>query len=791
MGVFVSQRNRAVSLKSVEAVATHRLFSYREFFALPGGLNILDGTGAPFTDDADAGWWGNQLSDATGLLPEPAVFTWTGRTSAYVFELEGIEDNFPVDFTISLYRSGTIVAQEVVADNDQRSLSIAFDSAYDIDKYELEITRISVANDVVKVATASFSRSISNFMKEPSRRIHGRVEVLYNNYIRDNTVLGSDGAHGASAYAITDESYTESAKYFKLYENDLTGAYKVIGEQSRVGWWPRTMPDNEGAYEEPQTLTLTFSQRNLFQFKLYSGWFEEESYDYPVDFDIVAHSVSEGTETIEVRNNTLPIYETSVLLRDITQLDLVIYKVSNPNRPCVIMFIPMESVMMYEDDSIIDMSLLEELTYSDEQGILGGISANELTVRFSNEDKSFYFNNSDSPIAGYIKKNRRMRAWLGIEPLLDGEIMWYPLGTFWTYSWDIPVGSLIAKTVAFDTIGLLNTITYYKHYVTFKQSIYDIVDTILQSASEKFNFLQWTIDEALQDIVIPVVWFEYDTYAAALNRVAACDLIDIYCNRDGVIVVKPKRTQIAPADDVWSDETNVISKSYPTLYTAPANDIRVYLTKITTELDQIIDQELNESVSVGDRRVFKYDKVVLEYTEPVATTGTAVFSKEAYSWGVVLTCVASGTFTGISASGTILVVDSASFIEKTNPEAILDNGAVERNIESVFIQTPQHAAKLLNFVYANSESSLYDVSVVYRGDIQLTLTDNVHLVDGIAPSNLYNIKRHQLFWNGALSGSADLSTYAYKPTIMSTEEDEEMSTENGLLLALEGGIYGY
>ena len=790
MSVTVNQRNRAVSLKSIEAITSARAFSYKKLFALPGGLNVVDGSGSPFGEDTDAGWWGSALSDSDGVLAEPAVLTYTGRLSAYVFKLVGINGNYPVDFTISIYKNSVLLDTQSIVGNSQESLEVTLDKAYDIDTYVLTVTKISVANDVLKIATASFNSSLSSFMKEPSRRIHGMVEVLYNNSIRDNTVTGNEGAHGSSVYSITDGTQAYSDKYFKLHDNNLTGEYKVIGEVSEVGWWPKTMPDSSGVYAVPQTLSLQFSQRNLFGLSIHCGPYGD-LYDYPVDFTITAYTTT-GTEVVEVTGNASPIYTTNQLFRNVSRLDITISKTSNPGRPCVIMYIPMESIMMYYDKDLIDINLLEELSFEDSLESLGGISANELTVRFNNEDNSFYFNNAQSPIAGYIKKNRRIRAWLGVEPFGNGEVLWSPLGTFWTYSWDVPVGSLVAKTVALDIIGLLNTVTYYDHGVYRDITLYEAIEIVLTSAKRKFDFLEWEIDPALDEISIGTIWFEYDTYAAALNKIASCDFIDIYSDRDGRIVAKYKPEQAATQDDVWSNSTNVIHTTYPTLYTAPANDIKVHITNVKLAQEILLDTTVGETVHAGDVRVFKFNKIAHDASPSV--DATAKHTEEWYSWGLIVTFTSDGVFNSVYVQGETLSVDNSSFVERVNSEAILENGTVECEVLSDFIQDAGHATRILKRMYDRSEVSVYDAKVTYRGDIQLTLTNNIYLADGIAPSNLYSIKRHQLNWNGALSGTAELSTYAYVPeapavdqirfTIMQNDGGEV--TDRGTFMANSG-----
>lgn len=753
MSVVVSQRNRAVSQAAIQAVTTARRFTYRNLFALPGGHNILNGAFAPFSDNEDSGWWGSELSDNNGYLPNPAVLTVTERTSAYTYSIRGIQNNYPVDFTLDLYLNSVLQKTVAITGNDSSSIDVTLDKAYDIDTLVLTITRISVGNDVLKIATASFNLGTSNLMKAPERRIHGRVEITYANAIKDAEIATNEGAYGSSGANLNNDIIAASNKFFTLYDNRLDGSFVVAGDGSEVGWWPKTMPDDTGAYIVPQTLTLSFTQRNLYGLTIISN-----SLDYPVDFDIEINDSHGGAQLISVRDYTSAEYRTESLFRDVVNLSITIRKVSRPNRPAVILDVPIVSSIVYNDADLIDMSLLEELSYEDSLEKLGGVSANELTVNFSNEDKSFYFNNTESRIAGYLKKNRRVRAWLGVEIPDNGETVWSVLGTFWTYGWDIPVGSLTANMVAFDTIGLLGTQTYYGHHVYRNRSVGALLDIVLTSAKQRFNFLNWHIEPSLYDIVVPVAWFEYASYAAALNRIASCDLINIYCARDGSIIASRRLSGIDSPDDVWSDSTNVIGKSYPTLYTAPANFLDVYVSTVTTSEEEVLKlEDAGYAVKAGEKRVLTFSSPV-ESIKTVTVDSTATYNTKAYSWGMEISFTSDGVLNGAIVVGNAISVNAVSYIHQQNDVSIEDNGIIPCEVKSDFIQTAEHASRLADYLYSRIDESVYDVEVTYRGDISLTLNNKISLPEGIAPNNLYFIKRHELYWNGALSGSARLNT---------------------------------
>ena len=134
------------------------------------------------------------------------------------------------------------------------------------------------------------------------------------------------------------------------------------------------------------------------------------------------------------------------------------------------------------------------------------------------------------------------------------------------------------------------------------------------------------------------------------------------------------------------------------------------------------------------------------------------YTYEVYSWCISIVFTGSGTVRSIACSGNVVDISSSSVVTQRDDMSVYVNGAVTRDISSDFIQTRELAATILERVFSLSENDKYDANVEYRGDIALTINDPIRLLDGIAPDNRYNIKRHKLFWNGALSGSADLNT---------------------------------
>ncbi len=163
--------------------------------------------------------------------------------------------------------------------------------------------------------------------------------------------------------------------------------------------------------------------------------------------------------------------------------------------------------------------------------------------------------------------------------------------------------------------------------------------------------------------------------------------------------------------------------------------------------------------AAGVTRILNFNKPYLSNISVNVTCDASVtYTYEVYSWGIKITFGGTGTIQAIECRGTALDTSDTSVITQRDENSVHTNGAVTRNISSDFIQTSAHATALINRLLALSEYDKYDATVEYRGDISLSINDPIILHDGIAPIDKYNIKRHELYWNGALSGSADLNT---------------------------------
>ena len=660
------------------------------------------------------------------------------------------------DDTLSLKLRGVSTRSDAILKSSTDSLRLK--------AAELNVpSMIGHTTDNLKVIGADVPNliNIHSVMKQPSRQIYGKVYITYTDPMLDvDTVISSNYiAYNSNMRQLLDGIKVSKNDLFTLYENNLTGTYAPSDENTQVGWTSGMVSDSNGEFHVAPYLQVSFAARPIVGLPIV---FDNLHGCLPKNFNVVLAKADGTTITKTFINNTSKeVIVTDEVVVDVVSIQITISSCTKPGYPVTILEIPVTSTFIYkgyqDDSQLMSISILEELTYEDDIEALGGVSANETTIVLDNSSKDFYFNNPESPAASQLKRNRKIEPYLGAE-VTPGRIEWYKLGTYWSYKWDVPMRSLTATVVGFDTLGLLDTTSYTEHVVQTNKSIGALIEYVLNDAKKQLNFIQYKIDASLYDIVVPYAWFEAKSHTAALRKISGCYPMHIYCDREGQIIAAPQQLHKAFFYDVWSDSTNIIDKSYSSLYTTVPNIINVVVANATIIADTQLARD-DTVFSTNATRILNFNKPYLsDIRLEITCDDTVTYTYTVYSWGIKIAFGGSGIIHSIECYGTALDMSDTSTITQRDELSIHLNGSIARNIQSDFIQTAAHAQLLIDRLNALSTYDKYDVTVDYRGDISLTINNPIILHDGIAPTNKYTIKRHELYWDGALTGSADLNT---------------------------------
>lgn len=311
--------------------------------------------------------------------------------------------------------------------------------------------------------------------------------------------------------------------------------------QYQIGWWgaARCGADSTWGAGPNPLLTVSFDVRPVRGLKVVgdTAWGE-----YPVDFNINIYNGLSLVQTVSVTGNNSVTWEADVSalgysFPDVTKMELEVIKWSRSSRVVKITEFYTPIVQQYSGDDILDLTILEETDFENGTLPVGNISSNEISIKLQNADGLLWPDNDASDINDLIKHNRKISVELGFD-IGGGVVEWVPMGVYWSGDWDTPEHEIYASTTARDNIDRLRKIDYKGDVVKENQTLYDIAESILQKAAIDLKGLQYSIDTALQSIIIPVAYFEPMSYAKALQIVAASGLCYVYADRYGVVRVE-------------------------------------------------------------------------------------------------------------------------------------------------------------------------------------------------------------------------------------------------------------
>lgn len=825
--ITASEINRIIQTKQLNQVldqvtsAGHKWFSLQDN-VLDGSYKLFDAN-----SDMQIGWWGTSLSDAYGSFASPPTLTIEEARSVHFLQVAGdsLLGEYPVDFTVKLYNGTSLLHTETVVGNTNVIYRKDLGAAYDVTSIELSVSKVNKSSRVVKIvdvfspfeinradslllgftdfsymasgvfvssadtvnikidrqihASVNLSRSdsvmaklledklltnVHSRMNETYRQTFAKVEVTYSDPFLDETISisANSTAYNTSPAELADGFEKPSYKWFSLTDNKLDGTSKLIDDSRRhsVGWWSSVLSDANGYFNEEPIVTVTFAPRAMFSLKV-SG--DEKLNNYPTDFSIKLYDTNDVVlKQVDITGNDKVLWTQNIeTITDVVKLELVIHRINKPYDTAKITEFFTAIVETYYSDRIVDISLLEELEYPSGSVSLGCVSANEIDIALDNSDGKFNLGDTVSPLHGLIKRNRRVRAWLGVE-IIPGEVEWYPLGVFWTVGWDMPDQSLEIYTTARDRLELLRFSDFTTSEVYENYSLYQLFDIIFTDAGLMPQ--DYIIDTALMDLIIPYAWFDRMTHREAIQRLAECAYIQVYCDRNGKIRVE----RILATNNLifsFDNDTNIYSKSYPIAASEVTNYVEVSSNAVTVKpMEEVLKVEESISIPAGTslKASYSFSSVPVKNVQPPVITGGQDLnvSTQIFAWGIEITFenTTSSTITvdSLVVHGQPLELNSKTFVIAKDDALIKDNGKLRVSVEHDFIQSVAYANVLASTLLEAYKQSLYDVSIQARGNIGLYLGQKIQVNDSRMNTNYqYITQRQTINWNGALSATVD------------------------------------
>ncbi len=621
------------------------------------------------------------------------------------------------------------------------------------------------------------SREFEEKIRADERRTYGKIQIDYTDPFLDQSIdiTASEQANTSYPQQAADNISAPLAKYASLDGSwVLDGTYALApgpGEDGQMGWWGSQLSGPGGIFAAPYPkLAVAFFARPIWNLKVVGDSKREE---WPVDFTIKLFDEADVllyTETM-IGNTDIAWEKEIDAVNEVAKMELEITKWSHASRQAKILEFFTSIQETYEGDDILMIHVLEEKEVSRGSLPVGNISANEIDIRLSNEDRRFDLGNKQSPIHGLVKANRRIKAWLGIEKA-DTTKEWVPLGTFWSGDWKAPENEVYAYTTGRDRLELLRKSTYSTSQVQQNKTLYELAIAVLQDAGVK-NTEYW-VDTELQDFLVPYSYFENQSHREALRKIAEACLGQVYCDREGIIRVEgpsfmenkiaqalgtyflegsfPAEIEAIEAYGIGPDD--YFYKDNP----AKDNEIANYIEVETQPLRPDILREVyrsNEQITITTNKTFTIYYNESPCINAVASLeGTGSITNDTYyAWGADIT-VSAGTFKIIVNAQPLKVLNKEKAIAQ-DQNSITDNGLIKYTFPgNPFVQTLSVAQSIADKLLQYYKDPRRDVTMDWRGNPALLLGDLITVPDYQRGSNdvrgYYYITKQEIEYTGAL-----------------------------------------
>lgn len=599
-------------------------------------------------------------------------------------------------------------------------------------------------------------------IKAEKRQVLAKAEIDYTDPFIDQSITISVNEQASVSYPqqVADAVLTVPKKWVSLDGScKLDGTYFLAPEpdklsQYQMGWWGKQMSDANGNFVLPYpALTVTHFARPIHTLAV-AG--DSARGEYPVDFQIDLYAADNTLLYSKAVTGNTQINWQFVLpspVLDVTKQVLTITKWSHAGRQVKIVEFFTSIQETYLSDDIVSIKLLEEREASQGSLPAGNITANEVTLSLNNESKKFDVDNVYSPLYRLLKPNRKIRLWLGVD--INGAVEWVPLGTFWSLDWDSPDDVLEATVTARDRMELLRKGTYQSSQVQTNVSLYTLAEQVLQDAG--LTGSEYSIDAALQSIIVPYAWFDSTTHREALRIIAEAALAVVYADRDGIVRIQGFNSGLGTTAIEITEDEYFLPLRNPSQQSQVANQVIVTTRPLKPKVVAEEVYRSNNPISVPAGQTIT---VTINYNQPpvieaVASldsppAGVSIVSATYYGWGAK---VSIQNTSGSSASITLVITGKPLTVQNKETAMAQDDASITENgvlryefPENPLVQTLAQAQNIANTLLASAKDPRRDLEMNWRGNPALLLGDRIAV-----KGQDYYVIRQEIEWAGALS----------------------------------------
>lgn len=569
-------------------------------------------------------------------------------------------------------------------------------------------------------------------------------------------------------YSILDGTWAlDNTKHLGPYTVDEIANHEI-------GWYSASVCNGSGVFSTYPYLTIQFQARLITSFYL-AGHSDTQ---YPVDFDIYINS--DASPTSSITGNTNRVWQTTITPRTgCTSIKLVVKKWSAANTVAkIIEFYTIESSSFAGDD-IVGLDLIEEREIRNGSSPVGNISMNEINLTLQNinvdgVDDPFTPGNTNSKFVNFLKANRRVNAYYGFTR--NSQTEYVRIGTFWTDDWTAKDTDYTVKVTAQDRLIFFKN-TKFLGELKQNISLYDLAVYVLELSKQQImSDLEYSIDTELQNIVIPVAYFDDMSYFEVLRNICEASCGTCYMSKNDVLIIESYKKNYGGSSLLTITRDNIFSKDQPINRDDLRNVIDIEINELTLKTEDgsttvpLYTMETETAPYTLDAN--KTDLVIeLEYKDHPAYDQHLTFENIVncspfvnlktiyYSWGCKLfidnLAGTSGTFK-IKITGKVYkntVVDKYTLPTEddvTGQNLIKEYGRKVLTYKNPLMQSGGSYETIAQALYNSYSISRRDLTLSWRGDPSIELGDIITVNDYGSNTVDYVVYKNKWDYDGGL-----------------------------------------
>lgn len=292
-------------------------------------------------------------------------------------------------------------------------------------------------------------------MKADRRQVLAKAEINYTDPFIDQSIAVAASEQANVSYPAQTADAVQDVLYrWASLDGSwvLDGSYRLAPTEAllgqyQFGWWGSQLAGADGSFASPYpALTVTHLPRPVHTLKVVG---DSARGEYPVDFQIDLYAQDNTLlYSKAVTGNTLVAWTFALAtpVLDVARQVLTITRWSHPGRQAKIVEFFTSIQETYLSGDLVSLRLIEEREASQGSLPVGNITANEITLVLNNESKKFDVDNTQSPLYGVLKPNRRVKVWLSPK---ESDNLCPPFSQW-----------LLGGTATVDAIGVLHLSAY-------------------------------------------------------------------------------------------------------------------------------------------------------------------------------------------------------------------------------------------------------------------------------------------------------------------------------------------